>query len=306
MDLGAGIEARARHVRVADRLDLLHAVMVGDVVEDREDVVQDLHRLHRRELLGHAREADDVGEHHRHVGVALRDVHLVALEAVGDRGREDVEQEPLAPLLLLADHLVLGIDHRAQLLLLGGEVPQQHVDHQRDRGEVQHEEDRHGLQIEVLRHGAREEEVEGAREHRHEEPGEEPGQRLARSQHRHRANRRHQSPEAHARGVHEVADRPLHGERREEDERELDEGEEVELAHLPPQPDRDDRERLEDERDRRRVLVPHAPVDGEPERGRAHHEARGEHQHVARQFLLGRDHCRGARVLRGSQDFRVP
>jgi hypothetical protein len=230
-----------------------------------------------------------------HVRVSLGDVDLVSLQALGDRGRQDVEQEALAPVLLDADLLVLRIDLHAQLLLLAREVPEERIDHHRDRGEVEHEEHGHRLQVHLVRRRARQQVVEHARHHRHEEPREEPRHGLARAQHRDRAHRRHEAPQAHARGIDEVADGPLHREGREEDQPQLDDRERVEALQLPPQRDGDHRERLEDERDRGGVLVSHAPVHREPEGRRAHHERGGEHQHVAGELLLGRQRdTRGA------------
>jgi len=57
-------EPRDHHVRVADRLDLLEAVLLSEPIERAEQLVQ-----HRDELLGArarrtAGEAHDVGEQH--------------------------------------------------------------------------------------------------------------------------------------------------------------------------------------------------------------------------------------------------
>ena len=83
------------HVGVADRLDLLEAVLLGQPVEGAEDLVEDADDTLRRGPLGERREVDDVGEQDRHVGMALGDGPGVALEALGDGPGQDVEEQAL-------------------------------------------------------------------------------------------------------------------------------------------------------------------------------------------------------------------
>jgi hypothetical protein len=68
-------EAADDHGGVADRLDLLEAVAVGELVAHREDPVQQVDDLGRREACRERREPHDVGEEDGHV-----------VEPVGDDG----------------------------------------------------------------------------------------------------------------------------------------------------------------------------------------------------------------------------
>jgi hypothetical protein len=89
-----------RHVGVADRLDLLQPLVLGDPVERGEQVVQGRHHLLRGDPLAVPGEVHQVGEQHGDVGEAVGDHVLALLEPVGDRGGQDVEQQPLRPFLL--------------------------------------------------------------------------------------------------------------------------------------------------------------------------------------------------------------
>ena len=83
------------HVRVADGLDLLEAVGVGEPIAQREDVVQqgdDLVGLEARRELG---EPGHVGEQDGHVVEAVRDRDLAGAEPLGDRGGQDAQEQAL-------------------------------------------------------------------------------------------------------------------------------------------------------------------------------------------------------------------
>ena len=75
--------ARRDHVRVADRLDLLEAVALGEIVEVAEQPVEQADDLGRRQAVGSRREVDDVGEQHRR-----------RRELVGDRPRVEPSAAP--------------------------------------------------------------------------------------------------------------------------------------------------------------------------------------------------------------------
>ena len=92
-------DARRDHVGVADGLDLLEAVALGERVELAEQSIEQPDDLGRRQPVRSRREVDDVREQHRRrrelVGDRLRRV----LQPLGDRAREDVQQQVLGPLL---------------------------------------------------------------------------------------------------------------------------------------------------------------------------------------------------------------
>ena len=88
-------DARRDHVAVADRLDLLDLVAVDELVEAREEPVEDADDLARIESGRQWGEADDVGEQDAHLVEVVRDRVGIRLEALRDLGREDVEQERL-------------------------------------------------------------------------------------------------------------------------------------------------------------------------------------------------------------------
>ena len=81
------------HVRVADRLDLLEAVPLGERVETAEDIVEHGHHAGRRLLGREWREVDDVGEQDRHLVVVVGDDPFSGFQPIGDRARQDVEQQ---------------------------------------------------------------------------------------------------------------------------------------------------------------------------------------------------------------------
>ena len=85
-----------RHIGVADRLDLLHAVLGGQPVEALEEVVQHRHRAERSERTRYRDESDDVGEEHRNFVEAVRDRRLGSrLEPFGDLGGENAVEQRL-------------------------------------------------------------------------------------------------------------------------------------------------------------------------------------------------------------------
>ena len=99
--IGAGRRhARRDHVGIADRLDLLDVVALGQEVEVREQVVEETDDLGRLQAVRQRREVDDVGEQDRSRGELVRDRGSVGLEPLGDRPRQDVQQQGLGTVLL--------------------------------------------------------------------------------------------------------------------------------------------------------------------------------------------------------------
>jgi hypothetical protein len=92
--------ARGDHVAIADRLDLLEAVALGKAVEVAEQVVEHADHLRRREALRPLREVHHVGEEDRGRAELVGDRLRLGLQSLGDRTRQDVEEQALGPGLL--------------------------------------------------------------------------------------------------------------------------------------------------------------------------------------------------------------
>ncbi len=226
-------EPAGHHVGVADGLDLLQPVPLGELVEVREHLVQIAHHQARRHLLRQPREVDDVGEHHGHVGEAVGDDAVLLLQPLRDRAGQDVEQQPLGLLLLVLQQLVLLVDPRCELVALADEVADEEVDDGRHRGEVEREEHRDALHRHARVDALGEVVVEEPGHRGHHDVGEEPRHRLARPLEDHDPDRREQRPQHHARGADVAADAPLHDERHEQEQQRLDEAVERKVAVHP-------------------------------------------------------------------------
>jgi hypothetical protein len=81
------------HVGVADRLDLLQAIFLGQFVKLAEDRVQQIDHIYRIGLRRHAGEINYVGEQHRHLTVTIGDCSRVFLQPRGDWSGQDIQQE---------------------------------------------------------------------------------------------------------------------------------------------------------------------------------------------------------------------
>jgi hypothetical protein len=92
--------ARGDHVAIADGLDLLEPVPLGKVVEMTEQMIEVADHLGGRETLRPRSEVDDVREQDRGRPELIRDRLGLGLQPVGDRARQDVEQEVLGLRLL--------------------------------------------------------------------------------------------------------------------------------------------------------------------------------------------------------------
>ena len=88
------------HVRIANGLHLLEAVLHHDVVEGREVSVQDIDELVGGELFRRQREPDEIGEKNRDVFIVPGREFPVRREFVGHLLRQDVEQQRLGHLPL--------------------------------------------------------------------------------------------------------------------------------------------------------------------------------------------------------------
>ena len=85
------------HIAVPARPDLLDTMLLGDPVELGEQPVQEAHQPARVEARAQVREVDQVDEHDRRFRERVRDRSVLGLETLGDRLREDVHQDALAP-----------------------------------------------------------------------------------------------------------------------------------------------------------------------------------------------------------------
>ena len=96
--------ARGDHVAIADGLDLLDPVPLRElVVEVTEQVIEVADHLGGCEPLRPGREVDHVGEQDRRRLELIRDRLGLGLQLVGDRARQDVEQEIFGLGLLLPE-----------------------------------------------------------------------------------------------------------------------------------------------------------------------------------------------------------
>jgi hypothetical protein len=70
--------------------------MLGrQAIEGAEDLVEDADNALWRRLQREGREVDDVGEEDGHLGMRLGDDARRVLEPLGDRPRQDVQQQAL-------------------------------------------------------------------------------------------------------------------------------------------------------------------------------------------------------------------
>ena len=101
------IEARRRHaggdhVAVADSLDLLEPVTLGQQIEVGEQAVEHAHHLGWLQSFRERGEVDHVREQDRCCLDLVGDRRRVGLELVGDGARQDVQQQVLGLVLLQA------------------------------------------------------------------------------------------------------------------------------------------------------------------------------------------------------------
>ena len=90
---------------------------MGGGVEAREQPVEKRHDIVRRHLRCQRGEADQVGEGDRDFREAVGDPLLAAAQPVGDRRRQDVEQQLLVLAVLVLDHDIVFaqiLDHAVE------------------------------------------------------------------------------------------------------------------------------------------------------------------------------------------------
>jgi len=161
--VGAGLgQAGNDHVRVADRLDLLDAVALGQVIEGGEDLVQDGDHPVRLGSFDERGEVDDVGEQDGDLAVGPGDPAFLPLEAIGDRLGEDVQEQPLGAL----KGGVPGANGVLQEEIGGHGNP---ADIQNEEGRPDRDRDRRSI--------ARDDRLEEARDHRQRDNRQEPRDR---------------------------------------------------------------------------------------------------------------------------------
>lgn len=110
-------QAAHRHIGIAHSLDLLDAEIVGRGIEAREQPVEKHHDLLRRHLRCESGETDKIGEGHRDLREAVGDLVLAAPQPVGDRRRQDVQQQLLILAVFVLDDDILFtqfLDHSVE------------------------------------------------------------------------------------------------------------------------------------------------------------------------------------------------
>ena len=107
-------EPTDRHVRVADRLDLLQAGNLHQIVENHEHLVEEVDQRSRAELFAQWCEPDDVGEQDRHIRMTLRNRGGPTAKLLRDWSRQDVQQQPFGTRLLRLEEKVFLHQRRAR------------------------------------------------------------------------------------------------------------------------------------------------------------------------------------------------
>ncbi len=103
-------DATGRHVGIPDGLDLFEPALGYELIEAREQPVEQTHDLGGRQSGRERSECDDVSEQHGDVRVRIRDRPLTSEQAPRDGGREHVPQEPVGSVSLGPDRVRLAGD----------------------------------------------------------------------------------------------------------------------------------------------------------------------------------------------------
>jgi hypothetical protein len=195
-----------------------------------EQVVEQADDLGRRQALGERSEVHDVGEQNRRRAELVGDPLRLGLELLGDRARQDVEQQALGLRLLHAQR-------RERVPALVCEHGQQREHDRAAHGDVEREHrgreplgDRRRVRAEQLPREPRAEE--------HDEVGEVPAHGAPDVAEHERPERGEDPPQPDPAGGEEAAERD-HRERRREQDREL--ADEQERAEVPRAREDDDR-----------------------------------------------------------------
>ena len=243
-----GGQAAGDHVGVTDGLDLLQLVPLGQHVEARKDAVEQGHDLFRRQLVRERCESHDVGEQDGHALEAVGDDAWRGLEPLGDRTRQDVQEQPLGLLLLRLERRVLTRELREDALARPHEVLKQEV-HGRGYAQHVHDEERHDDRVGNPR--PRQLRVNGAGDGHERDEAPKPGQSFANSVEHQRAERGRHRPERDGAGRLESAQAPLQQEGQHQHHAQLACAEEAISLRAGEERDAPGRHHLVDERDQR-------------------------------------------------------
>ena len=222
--------ARGDHVAVADGLDLLDAVALGENVEVAEQVVEHADDFGRRKAPRERSEVHDVREQDRRRAELVRDRLRLGLEPVGDGPGQDVEQQALRSRLLLSQR-------RECVPALGGEEGQER---EHDRAAHRDVEGQHRAREpfgDGRRHAA-EQRPGDPRPEEHDEPRDEPASGGSDVAEHERPERGEDSPQTDSAGVQEAPERD-HGQRGSQQDRDLTDTEE--LTEVPAAREDDER-----------------------------------------------------------------
>ena len=126
--------AAGHHIGVADRLDLLQPMLLGEPVELEKDAIEEADQRCAGKRRGAGGEADDVGEKDGDGRQIVGD-HLarLVLEALRDRCRHQIEQQPFGALVLGLEGILIflrpaeGVERRDQV------EHRRHADRQQER-----------------------------------------------------------------------------------------------------------------------------------------------------------------------------
>src|SRR5579863_126346 len=97
-------KAAGEHIRIADRLQLLEAVAVDNLIEHSEIFIQRADEVSRRHPFARQSKPDEIRKTHRHIVESHRLHCSGRLQFIGDLGRQNIQQKRLTPLFL---HLYL-------------------------------------------------------------------------------------------------------------------------------------------------------------------------------------------------------
>mmetsp|Transcript_31886 Transcript_31886/g.70851 ORF Transcript_31886/g.70851 Transcript_31886/m.70851 type:complete len:349 (-) Transcript_31886:2136-3182(-) len=107
-------EASNDDVAISDNVQLVHAILIHQIIEDLVQLVQEVHDLAWLHLLGHRREPNHITEQHHHLLMGVGQVSEIPADSAGHAGKhvlDDVAREQLL------QHAELGISEVCQLVL---------------------------------------------------------------------------------------------------------------------------------------------------------------------------------------------
>ena len=139
------VQPADHHVGIAYRLDFFHAVFFAQLVKAGENSVEQSDHLFGRERLGQLREIHQVGKHHCHIRMAVRDQALMIFQPLRNAVWQHVEQHALGFFLLLGQQLMLLVELVLDLVHLHDKIAHQEINDGGHRGEIEREEHADGL-----------------------------------------------------------------------------------------------------------------------------------------------------------------